>query len=271
LAKANPKKAKAKNPPRISNPVKKLVFYFFFLTFSFSLSYYILKMVFRKIFNRFLHKEELSLKHVFGLFSFIFVIWAVYRYFPGILPAWVEELILKPIIWLSPTFLVVKKIEKRKFSSLGITLNNLLISLFFGVGFGLIFTLEGFLVYTLKSRVPAFSLFKFSSSFLGIELLLLLATAISEEIVFRGYFFTRFWEIWKNEWLANFLSSLLFSFIHLPIAVFVLNYTFLMMSFYLFLIFIYGAGAALVFARSKNILSSILLHFFWSLPAVLFK
>ena len=228
-------------------------------------------MVFRKIFKRFLHKEELSLKHVFGLFSFIFVIWAVYRYFPGILPAWVEELILKPIVWLVPTFFIVREVERQPFSSLGWTTKNLFPSLYWGIGLGMVFVLEGLITNIIKYSGLNLGAFQASpQTFFG-ALFLSFATAISEETVFRGYIFNRLLKIWKNEWLANFVSSTLFSFIHLPIAVFGLGYTPQVMLVYLFLVLVYSIGAAFVFARTENIASSILLHVFWSWPVILFK
>jgi len=49
------------------------------------------------LFDRIFHRHQLSLKHAIALFSFIFVVWAIYRHFPGSLPVWAEELILKPV------------------------------------------------------------------------------------------------------------------------------------------------------------------------------
>lgn len=211
------------------------------------------------------------LKHVFALFSFIFVIWAGYRYFPEILPEWVEELILKPIIWLLPTFWLVRKIEKKPISSLGFTAKNIFPSIYWGIGLGIVFALEGLLTNIFKYRGLNLIAFNYSlPTFLGL-LGLSLATAISEETVFRGYIFNRLWQIWKREWLANIVSSVLFVIIHLPIGVFVLGYTPLVMLVYLFFVFVYGFGSAFVFARTGNIISSILLHIFWSWPVVLFR
>lgn len=221
--------------------------------------------------NKKTRRTELSSKHVFALFSFIFVIWAVYRYFPEMLPTWVEEIILKPIVWLLPTFWLVKKIEKEKLSSLGYVQKNLFPSLYWGIGFGLVFAIEGFLANILKYGElrlisPEFTPLIFLSS-----LFISFWTAFSEETVFRGYIFTRLWRNWKNEWLANFVSAFLFVLIHLPVGIFVLGYTPLVMMIYLLFVFIFAIGSAFVFARTKNIASSILLHVFWSWPIILFR
>ena len=77
--------------------------------------------------------------------------------------------------------------------------------------------------------------------------------------------------IWKKEWLASLVSALLFVAIHLPIGIFVLGYTPMVMLAFLFLVFVFGVGSAFVFARTKNIIASVLLHVLWSWPIILFK
>lgn len=228
-------------------------------------------MVLQNFFNRIFHRQKLSLKHVFFLFSLIFVVWSVYRYFPGILPVWVEELILKPIVWLVPTFWLVKEIEKEKLTSIGFSRRNLTKSACWGIGLGIVFALEGLLTNIFKYRGLRLAPFNYSFlTFLG-ALALSFVTAFSEETVFRGYIFTRLWRIWKSEWLANIVSAFLFTLIYLPVGVFVLGYRPMVMLAYLFFVFIYGFASAFVFARTENIISSILLHVFWSWPIVLFR
>ncbi len=222
-------------------------------------------------FSKIFHHQKLSLKHVFALFSFIFVVWSFYRYWPEILPLWAEELILKPLIWLLPTFWLVRKVERQPFSSLGLTKKNLFPSLYWGIGLGLVFALEGFLTNIVKYKgLNLVSLGYSAGNFLGL-FLISLVTAFSEETVFRGYIFNRLWQIWHKEWLANLVSSLLFVMIHLPMGLFVLSYTPLVMLAYLFFVFIFAFGSAFVFGRTKNLSSSILLHVFWSWPIVLFR
>jgi membrane protease YdiL (CAAX protease family) len=139
------------------------------------------------------------------------------------------------------------------------------------VGLGIVFAFEGLLTNIFKYRgLNLVSLDYGAGEFLGL-LLLSFVTAFSEESVFRGYIFNRLWLIWKSEWLANIVSAFLFVLIHLPVGVFVLGYTPLVMLGYLFFVFVYGFGAAFVFARTGNLISSILLHVFWSWPIILFR
>lgn len=215
--------------------------------------------------------KNYSLKRSFVLFSFIFVLWAFYRYLPKFLPVWVEELILKPIVWILPTLWVVRKIEKESFSSLGYTSKKFFSSLKWGIGLGVILALEGILANILKYSSLNFGSFQMGPKEFLFNIFISLATAVSEETVFRGYFFNRFWKSWKNELVANLISSFLFTVIHLPIVVFEFNYAPPAMSTYLFLVFIYGVSSAFVFARTNNIVSSIMLHLMWSWPIILFK
>ena len=220
--------------------------------------------------NKLFQKKELSVKHVLALFSFIFVLWTVFRYLPEP-PLWLTELVLKPLIWLGPTYWLVKKVEKESLASLGISQKNLFPALYWGIGLGLVFGLEGLLTHILKYR--GLQLIDFETGFLKFAGLVLLSfvTAFSEEAVFRGYIFQRFWRLWKKEWLANVAAAFLFALIHLPIGVFVLGYQPVVMMAYLGFVFVFGVGSAFVLARSGNLIASILLHVFWSWPILLFR
>ncbi len=224
-----------------------------------------------ELFGKIFHKQKLSLKHIFALFSFIFILWSFYRYLPQVLPLWAEELILKPVIWLLPTFWLLKKVEKGGFSSLGFNKQNLFPSIYWGVGLGLVFAFEGLITNIFKYKGLHLVALDYSPWFFVGLLSLSLVTAFSEELVFRGYIFNRLWQVWDKEWLANIVSSLLFVGIHLPIGVFVLGYTPMVMVAYLFFVFIFGFGSAFVFARTRNLISSILLHIFWAWPIILFR
>ncbi len=223
------------------------------------------------IFNKLFHHQKLSLKHVFALFSFIFIVWSFYRYLPQVLPLWSEELILKPLFWIIPTIWIVRKIEKQPWSSLGFTKNKIFTSFYWGIGLGLVFAFEGLLTNIFKYKgLNLVSLDYSSLEFSGL-ILLSFVTAFSEELVFRGYIFNRLWTIWGKESLANIVSSLLFVIVHLPVGIFVLGYNPAIMLAYLFFIFVFGFGSAFVFGRSRNLASSILLHVFWSWPIILFR
>ena len=98
-----------------------------------------------------------------------------------------------------------------------------------------------------------------------------MAVAFTEEIVFRGYIFTRLLHALKKELNANLITSFGYALINLPIAIFVWKSGPQGSVTYFLLTFMFGVGAAFVFARSKNILAAILLHIFWEWPIILFR
>ena len=199
---------------------------------------------------------------------YLILIWAFYRFLFQ-LPEQVEELLIKPILWLIPVFWYTNR-EKLSLSSLGITLKNLFPALYLSIGLGTIFLAEGILTNFLK-----YGKFNFGANIGNMPLLITLglsfATAISEETAFRGYIFGRLLIVLKNELSANIIQTLLWTAIHIPIAFFVWGYTVPQGIIYLVITAIFGIGSAFVFARTKNIFGSILLHVLWEWPIILFR
>jgi membrane protease YdiL (CAAX protease family) len=115
----------------------------------------------------------------------------------------------------------------------------------------------------------------FSANIGGSPLLMALAisfiTAISEELTFRGYIFGRLWKVLGSELWANLLTSTLWAVVHLPIAIFWWELNVAGTLGLLVLTTIFGIASAIIYARTKNILSSILLHVFWEWPIILFR
>lgn len=213
-------------------------------------------------------KKETLLKHAIILSTYILLIWGFYRFLFK-LPDELEEFIIKPLLWLIPVFYLLK-LEKLPLSSVGITLKNLFPSVYLALGLGAFFVMEAAIANFVKHGGLNFNA-NIGEKVLLFSLIISFATAFSEETVFRGYIFTRLWRIWKNEWLANLVSAILFMLVHLPVGIFVLGYTPLVMVIYLFFVLVFAVGSAFVFARTGNITSSILLHVFWSWPIILFK
>ncbi|MGA2910548.1 MAG: CPBP family intramembrane glutamic endopeptidase [Candidatus Microgenomates bacterium] len=200
--------------------------------------------------------------------TYLIVVWAFYRFLFQ-LPDNIEELVVKPILWLVPIFIIMRK-EGFGLSSLGITFKNFFSSVYLSVALGVIFLAEGLLTNFLKYGGFHFGA-NIGSTPLIITLGLSFATAISEETAFRGYIFGRLWFVLKNELSANTITTILWTAIHIPIAFFVLNYTLPQGIIYLILTAIFGFGSAYIFARTKNITGSILLHVLWEWPIILFR
>lgn len=211
--------------------------------------------------------REKTIKNLVSLYVFIFLVWGFYRFLFRF-PEEIEELVFKPLIWLGPTLFLVLS-QKENLSSLGLTSKNLAKSCLWGVGLGLVFAVEGLIIHFLKQE--GFNLnFAISSQVLVTSLIVAVATAISEEIVFRGYIFSRLLEILGKELQANVASSLAWSLIHLPITIFVFNFNLAETAAFLVLNFVFGVASAFVFARTKNLSGCLLLHVLWGFPILLF-
>lgn len=213
----------------------------------------------------------LQLKHAISLYAFLLIVWGFYRILFKIDDN-IEELFVKPVIWLLPLAYIIKK-EGLGLSSLGWTTKNLFKSLYIGIGLGVLFAAVGFLANATKyGGNTSFSTFGIAStsSFL-FALLVSLATATSEETVFRGFIFTRVWKAVENEFAANLITTIGWIIIHLPVLIMVYELGPTDLSVRLVLTGIFGFGSAYVFARTGNIASSVLLHVLWSWPIILFR
>lgn len=213
-------------------------------------------------------KKETAIKHSTILAAYLLIVWGFYR-FLFMLPEELEEVVIKPLIWLIPVYYLVKK-EKLGLASLGITTENLFKAIYFALGLGAVFALEAVLINFVK-----YGGFEFAANVGEKPLLAALGlsfiTAISEEITFRGYLFNRVWSALGNELVANLVTSLAWGLIHVPVAFFVWKLSFSASLTFLVLTMLFGMGSSFVFARTRNIVSSILLHVLWSWPIVLFR
>jgi membrane protease YdiL (CAAX protease family) len=213
-------------------------------------------------------KKETLLKHATILATYLLLVWGLYRLFVK-LPDEIEELFIKPIVWLVPVFFFLKK-EKLGLSSLGITGKNLFPAIYFSLGLGAFFVIEALILNFLKHGGLNFGA-NLGTNQIMASFGLSFATAVSEETVFRGYIFNRVWQALENEWLANLLTSFVWILVHLPIYVFVSQMNPAALVVNLFLTFIFGVGSAFVFARTRNVFSSIFLHVLWEWPIILFR
>jgi membrane protease YdiL (CAAX protease family) len=214
-------------------------------------------------------KRGESWRRIFWFYAFLLIVWGFYRFLFR-LPASLEELVLKPIVWLGPLFWLVVYRERRPFFlSLGLVGKNIARSLYLGIGLGVLFSLSGLVLNFLK--YGELNLLKISPADFWPGLLLSLATALVEETVFRGYILNRLFEILRDEWTALFISSLAFVLIHLPMTIFGLHYNLAQVYVYGVLVFFYSLGSGVLFLRTGTTWASVLMHLFWTWPIILFR
>lgn len=209
------------------------------------------------------------IKNVTIYSTYIVVIWGFYRFLFQF-PDQIEELIIKPILWLVPIFYIVFQREHANLSSLGLTLKNLFPAVYFSIGLGAVFVIGGLITNYLKYGSLNFAA-NIGSLPLLVSLGLSFATAFSEEVAFRGYIFSRLWTVFKDEIPANLVTTILWTAVHIPIALFVWKLDLPAGLIYLGLTAIFGLGSSFIFARTKNIWGSVFLHVLWEWPIILFR
>lgn len=211
--------------------------------------------------------KKIAFRNAIYFFIYLFLVWGVYRFLFK-LPEDIEELFLKPIIWFVPILFLLRK-EKAKFATIGVSEKGLFASIYWVLGLGVLFALFGLLVNIIKYRWVHFGA-NIGSEFYT-ALLISIATAISEEIAFRGYVYTRLKHALGGDWMPNLLSSFLWSLVHLPVSFLWWQFDPMYSLTYLLLTFVFGVGTSFVFSRTGNIIAPIFLHFLWEWPIILFR
>ncbi len=206
---------------------------------------------------------------IYRLWAWILLVWSLYRYFFK-LPEWADEFIFKPLVFVAPVLWFVLKKEKRSLQSLGITSKRLFTSLYIGLGFGLVFALEGLAANAIKygglrvNPIAAFRQYGF------LLILLSLATAFSEELLSRGFIFNRIHEKTKNLPYASFISTILFVLLHVPILVTTLKFQGVTLILFFATDFILGMANSVLFYNTGSLVAPILVHIFWNMTVALY-
>lgn len=204
------------------------------------------------------------------LWAYIAIAWALYRYFFKFSEA-IDELVFKPLIFVLPVILYVLKKEKRPLSSLGFVSNNLFRNILIGIGFGIVFILEGIFANTTKyGSLQMRPLDVVSQYGLPIMILLTFATALTEEIMNRGFLFNRMYEQSKNLMKTTFVTALLFMVLHIPVLVTSLHLQGTALVLFFATDFILALANNMLFAFTGSLVAPILVHIFWNMTVLLF-
>lgn len=191
----------------------------------------------------------------------IFILWLLYRSHQPTPPLWVDNLIAKPTLWLIPLFFIIKKVEKNKISSLGLSSKNVFNFSIVGIITGALFFLYLKTFGVIVFHSPILVNYQNTNIFNSFVILIYaIATAITEELLFRGYLQTRLTKIFKSNFWGIGLSSVLFTLIHIPIAVFVYHYSIQKLLIFEAYLIEVSILYALHFMFSKSLTSSIAAH-----------
>lgn len=211
-----------------------------------------------------------SIEPIYQLWGWILLAWSLYRYFLK-LPEWIDEFVAKPLVFVAPVLWFVQKVEKRSLSSLGLTMKNLFTNIYIGLGFGLLFALEGVAANAIKyGKLDIRPIAALEENGLILLVVLSLATAFSEELLNRGFLFSRILEKTRSLPYAALLSTVLFVLLHVPILVTMLKLQGMTLVLFFVTDFVLGLANALLYYNTKSLVTPILVHLFWNMTVALY-
>ena len=210
-----------------------------------------------------------SLEQVYQTWAWVLLIWSLYRYFFH-LPEWFDEFIAKPMVFIGPVLWFIQKKEHRTLESIGLTTRNIFNSIYIGLGFGMLFAIEGIAAHAIKYGkvdVTPIAAFREYGFFL---LIISFATALSEEILSRGFVFSRIYEKTKNLPYRAFMGSVLFILLHVPILVTSNHLTGSTLVLFFITDFVLAFANSMLFASTGSLVAPILVHIFWNMTVALY-
>lgn len=213
------------------------------------------------------------IEKVLNVWAIVLILWSVYRVtFKTDLPLWFDELISKPLFFLLPVYLFIKRTEKKHFlTAVGLKKKNIEKEALIGVLLGLIFFVAGAIGMFIKQNVFIFDL---SNLFQGKNViyfaLIAVATAISEEILSRGFVLRRLYQQSRNVWTSSFFASVLFFFLHVPVLFTSNQITGFLLLEVMAADLVLSFAVSFLYINRKSLIAPILVHAFYSLSLYLF-
>ncbi len=181
-----------------------------------------------------------------------------------------DEFIFKQLVFVAPVIWYVRNKEKQSIATLGLTGRNFFTSVYIGLGFGIVFALEGLAAHVIKygkldvNPIAAFQQYGF---FL---IILSLATAFSEELLSRGFVFNRIYEKTKNLAYSSVVSTVMFMLLHVPILVTTTKLQGMTLILFFVTDFVLATANSLLYYNTGSLVAPILVHIFWNMTVALY-
>lgn len=207
---------------------------------------------------------------IYQFWAWQLLAWSLYRYFVHA-PEWVDEFIAKPLVFVLPVLWWILRKEHASVLSVGITKKNIGTSFLLGIGIGAVFLAMGMVASMAKYGSIVVHPIQAVSTYGILGLVVLsLVTAGTEELLNRGFLFSRLLTVTKNLWYSSLMSSVLFVLFHVPVLVTSLKFEGGVLLAFFFSTFLLGVVNTLSYAATSSIVAPILIHFFWNVTVALF-
>lgn len=215
-------------------------------------------------------ETHISPEWVFQFWAWQLLAWTLYRYFFHF-PEYIDEYVIKPLVFVVPVLLFVIRKEKQSLITIGITGKHWLKYIGIGVGVGILFFVEGIAATYVKTGIITIPSVAHIGSYSLITLFFLsLATACSEELLNRGFIFSRLLKTTNKIWFAVIMSTLMFMAFHIPILVTTLQFQGPTLVLYFWTTLILGVVNSLVYYQTNSLIIPIFIHLSWNMMVALF-
>lgn len=210
------------------------------------------------------------LERIYALWAWVLIMWSVYRVYMH-LPDWVDDLVAKPVIFLGPVLYYVLSKERRPLSSIGLSAGKFFRDIYLGIGFGMLFALEGLIANIVKhgkfSFLPVIAV---SPLNLLLYVILSIAAAFCEEVLVRGFLYTRLKENYGSEIKAMVVSTAMYFFLLIPLVFTVTKLSGLTLAIFLMTNFVLSFANTMIFSETKTVTVPVLIRAFWNMAVALY-
>jgi len=210
-----------------------------------------------------------SSQKALNLWAIILIVWSVYRV-AFKLPEWFDEFIAKPLVFILPVYYFITKIDKKKFlTEICLKPNKFSRDLFLALGTVVFFIAAALLSNFIKYKKLILIKQTTGLNEMLLVILIVLATAISEEILSRGFVLKKLYDESKNIFTSSFFASILFFFLHVPI-LFTSKITGSLLLTYIITDLLISLINSFIFIERKSLVLPILIHALYNLSMIFF-
>lgn len=215
-------------------------------------------------------RRNILLERVYTIWAATLIIWSFYRV-KFRLPEVADELLFKPLVFLLPVILYVLKKEKRSLSSVGLARGKLHRDIYLGLGFGMLFAVEGLIANSVKyGRFTFAPVIAVSGLNIFWAVLFAIVGAFVEEFLVRGFLYTRLKEQYHSEIKAMVVSTAMYFMLLVP-AIFTVSHL-VGMPLFIFIMtnMVISFANTMIFNETKTLTVPVLIHAFWNMAVALY-
>lgn len=217
-----------------------------------------------------MNKNPSTLQRVLNVWAIVLIIWSIYRT-KLMLPEWFDEMVAKPIVFILPVYYSITKYEQKSFfQQIWLKKKTIVTDVTTGLLVGLIFLIAAFFSNYIRLGDLSFIENVFKTNLL-LAAILTIFTAVSEEVLSRGFILKRLYEDSSNMYSSSFIASTLFLVLHIPILFTIPGLSGSLLLLFLATDFILSLVNSFIFLDRKSLLAPILIHALYNFAILFYR